>query len=79
MGMLTLNSLPISRVVVDGRPFGWTPKLNVPVPAGPHTVMFVYSESERHTKTISVLPGTTEVVKDRLLSAPAPAVSGGGF
>jgi eukaryotic-like serine/threonine-protein kinase len=71
-GELKLNSIPASRVLLDGRPLGFTPKVGLTVPAGPHTVVFVYATGERHTRSTSVLPGTIEVVADRLLSTPAP-------
>jgi serine/threonine-protein kinase len=38
---LNINSIPVSKVLLDGRPIGLTPKVGVTVPAGAHTVVFV--------------------------------------
>jgi serine/threonine-protein kinase len=56
-GTLTLNSIPVSNVILDGRPLGATPKLNVSVPAGTHTVIFVHPEMGRKAKQVNVTPG----------------------
>ena len=70
-GELRINSLPVSKVVLDGKPLGSTPRVGVEVPAGPHTVMFVYPTGERHTTSTYVRPGTIQTVKDRLEGKPA--------
>src|SRR5262249_29880611 len=36
-GTLNLNSIPVSNVILDGRPLGPTPKAGVSVAPGPHT------------------------------------------
>ncbi|MFZ5891511.1 MAG: PEGA domain-containing protein [Myxococcota bacterium] len=56
-GTLTLNSIPVSNVILDGRPLGPTPKLNVSVPAGSHTVIFVHPEMGRKAKSVTVAAG----------------------
>jgi serine/threonine-protein kinase len=56
-GTLTLNSIPVSNVILDGRPLGATPKLNVSVPAGTHTVIFVHPEMGRKAKQVNVTAG----------------------
>lgn len=56
-GTLTLNSIPVSNVILDGRPLGPTPKMNVSVPAGTHTVIFVHPEMGRKAKQVTVVAG----------------------
>jgi hypothetical protein len=58
-GTLNLNSIPVSNVILDGRPLGATPKLNVSVPAGPHTVIFVHPEFGRKANRVTVVAGKT--------------------
>jgi hypothetical protein len=61
-GTINLNAIPPSNVVLDGRPMGQTPRMNVSVAPGPHTVVFVNSEHGRKTKTITVEPGKSATV-----------------
>ena len=56
-GTLTLNSIPVSNVILDGRPLGSTPKLNVSVAPGNHTVIFVHPEMGRKAKSVTVTAG----------------------
>jgi serine/threonine-protein kinase len=56
---LNLNSLPVSNVILDGRPLGATPKLGVKVKPGAHTVVFVHAEHGRKVKSVSVDAGKT--------------------
>ncbi|HEV8247318.1 MAG TPA: PEGA domain-containing protein, partial [Polyangiaceae bacterium] len=56
-GTLNLNSIPVSNVILDGRPLGPTPKSGVSVAAGPHTVIFVHPEHGRKAKTVTVEAG----------------------
>lgn len=58
-GTLNLNSIPVSNVILDGRPLGPTPKMAVSVPAGTHTVIFVHPEHGRKAKSVSVTAGKT--------------------
>lgn len=58
-GTLNVNSIPISNVILDGRPLGQTPKVGVPVSAGPHTVIFVHPEHGRKAKSVTVEAGQT--------------------
>jgi hypothetical protein len=53
---LSINSIPISNVILDGRPLGSTPK-SVPVTPGSHTVIFVHPEHGRKAKTVNVEAG----------------------
>ena len=40
---MNLNAIPVSNVLLDGRPMGQTPRMGVSVPPGSHTVVFVNS------------------------------------
>ncbi len=56
-GTLNVNSLPLSSVLIDGRPYGSTPKTDISLPAGSHTVTFVHPELGRKSVTVTVEPG----------------------
>lgn len=59
--MLKINSLPASSIILDGKPIGVTPQLNVPVSPGTHTIMFVNAEqSLKKTITVDVKAGETK-------------------
>jgi serine/threonine-protein kinase len=58
-GTLNLNSIPVSNVILDGRPLGPTPKLGVSVTPGAHTVIFVHAEHGRKAKSVNVTAGKT--------------------
>ncbi|KYF66825.1 hypothetical protein BE15_47820 [Sorangium cellulosum] len=57
---LNINSIPVSKVVLDGRPLGSTPKVGVSVPAGSHTVTFIHPELGKKSVTVSVKAGETK-------------------
>jgi serine/threonine-protein kinase len=59
-GTLNINSIPVSKVILDGRPLGNTPRVGLSVPPGTHTVVFVHPEKGRQTVSISVKPGETK-------------------
>lgn len=56
-GTLNINSIPVSNVILDGRPLGTTPKVGLSVNAGPHTVVFVHAEHGRKTRGVTVPAG----------------------
>jgi serine/threonine-protein kinase len=58
-GLLNINSIPVSTVILDGRPIGSTPKLGVKVAPGSHTVVFVHPQHGRKTSTVTVTAGGT--------------------
>ncbi|MCA9596250.1 MAG: PEGA domain-containing protein, partial [Myxococcales bacterium] len=62
---LSLNSIPISKVVLDGRPLGSTPKLSVRVKAGNHSVVFI-GPGGRVARSVSVASGGSKTVAVRL-------------
>jgi serine/threonine-protein kinase len=53
---LSMNSIPISKVVLNGRPLGNTPQ-SAQVPPGSHTVMFIHPEKGRKSVTVTVKAG----------------------
>lgn len=64
-GTLNINSLPPSKVLVDGRPSGSTPLVDISLPAGPHTVTFIHPELGKKTVTVEVQPGQRAVAAVR--------------
>jgi serine/threonine-protein kinase len=64
-GTLNLNAIPVSNVLLDGRPMGQTPKMGVSVAPGPHTVMFVNADFGRKAKSITVDAGKSATVTVR--------------
>jgi hypothetical protein len=61
-GTLNINAIPVSNVLLDGRPMGQTPKMGVSVAPGSHTVMFVNADHGRKSKSITVEAGKTATV-----------------
>jgi serine/threonine-protein kinase len=64
-GLLNINSVPMSKILLDGRPLGQTPKTAVSVSAGPHTVVFVNPEKGRKVVTVNVRAGATSMAITR--------------
>jgi hypothetical protein len=64
VGLLNINSIPASNVVLDGRPLGRTPKIGVRVAPGPHTVVFIDGK-RRVVRGTNVVAGKTAVVAAR--------------
>lgn len=64
-GTLNVNSIPVSNVIVDGRPMGSTPKMGLSVAAGTHTVVFVHPEHGRKVVTVSVGAGQVATAATR--------------
>jgi eukaryotic-like serine/threonine-protein kinase len=58
-GTLNINSIPVSNVILDGRPLGTTPRVGLSVPAGNHTVVFVHAEHGRKVRSVNVPAGGT--------------------
>jgi hypothetical protein len=61
-GTLSMNSIPSSSVVLDGKPIGSTPQVGVTVSAGTHTVVFVNAE-QGFKKQVSVTVAAGESKK----------------
>jgi hypothetical protein len=71
-GILDIDSIPSSLVLVDGRPLGATPRIRESVSSGTHVVVFVYSPEVSCRQSIQVSPGATTTVMDRLGVPPTP-------
>jgi hypothetical protein len=65
-GFLNINSIPASRVLLDGQPLGETPKSNVSVSAGTHTVTFIHPELGKKSVSVKVGPGETKTASAKL-------------
>jgi hypothetical protein len=61
---LSVNSIPISTVIVDGRPQGLTPKV-LSVTPGVHSVVFLHPSLGRRSLGVDVSAGTTAVAAVR--------------
>lgn len=57
---LNINSIPMSNVILDGKPLGATPRMGVAVSPGNHTVVFVHPEHGRKVQQVSVGAGETK-------------------
>jgi hypothetical protein len=55
----------MSKITLDGRPIGMTPKLGVSAPPGTHSVMLV-SDSGRKATSVTCKAGETKMVAVRL-------------
>lgn len=67
-GTLNINSIPPSRILLDGQPLGETPKIGVSVSAGTHTVTFIHPELGKKSVSVRVEPGKTATASARLRS-----------
>ncbi len=64
-GTLNINSLPASRVLVDGTPIGSTPKVDYQVSAGTHTITFVHPDLGKKSISVTVKAGQASVAAVR--------------
>ena len=64
--VLNINSIPVTNVILNGRPIGPTPKVGVQVAPGPQTVVFVHSELGRKVLTGTVGAGETKTFMAKL-------------
>jgi len=62
---LNINSIPTSKITLDGRPVGLTPKMGVTTTPGTHSVMLI-SDSGRKATTVTCKAGETKTVAVRL-------------
>lgn len=63
---LNFNSIPVSNVVLDGRPIGGTPRLGVTVPSGSHSVTFINPDLGKKSTGVTCKAGDTKTVAMRL-------------
>jgi hypothetical protein len=61
---LNINSIPVSSVLLDGRPVGTTPRIGLHVNAGSHNVVFVKG-TDRKSASVTVGAGQTRTVAVR--------------
>lgn len=61
---LNINSIPVSNIILDGRPVGATPKVGQKVNAGTHMILFV-NGSDRKSASVTVTAGQTKTVAVR--------------
>jgi hypothetical protein len=59
-GTISVNSIPPSNVLVDGRPIGKTPT-RVNVTAGRHTVVFMHPQKGKRSRSVNVKSGQNAV------------------
>jgi eukaryotic-like serine/threonine-protein kinase len=59
---LNFNSIPVSNVVLDGRPLGGTPKIGVSASAGSHNVAFIHPELGKKATSVTCKGGETKPV-----------------
>lgn len=62
---LNINTIPSSRITLDGRNLGTTPRLGVMVPAGQHSIVFT-SDNARKSTITTCRPGETKTVAIRM-------------
>jgi hypothetical protein len=62
---MNFNTIPPSRVALDGRDLGMTPKLGVSVPPGTHVVTFANAGGKKVTSA-PCKPGEQKTVSMRL-------------
>jgi hypothetical protein len=67
--LLNLNSLPSAKVVLDGMPLGFTPRIGIRAPAGEHQVLFVGANGDRQVR-VTCAKGETKTVAERLTESP---------
>lgn len=58
-GYLNISSTPVSKVVLDGKVLGDTPKMKVKVTPGVHTIIFINNDGVKFEKNILVTAGET--------------------
>lgn len=66
MGFLNINSLPVSRILLDGQPMGETPKTGVQVTPGTHTITFINPDLPKKSVSVTVKAGETKTASAKL-------------
>lgn len=65
-GTLNMNSIPASKVLLDGKPLGQTPKVGVTVSPGSHVVTFIGTTRIKKTVTVTVGSGETKMAAAKM-------------
>lgn len=58
--ILNINSIPVSKVILDGKPIGSTPKVGISVPIGTRTVVFIHPDKGKKTVSVTLKAGETK-------------------
>jgi hypothetical protein len=67
-GKLRVNSRPWSKIFIDGKPYGTTPRMNIELPAGSHVVKLVNDEFKvEKNLEVNITAGQVESVVVNLL------------
>ncbi len=76
-GFINANSIPPSKVIIDGVPKGSTPVTGVKVAPGSHTVVFRHAELGTESRTVTVAPGQTKTATVRFKAKEEPKPESG--
>lgn len=71
-GKLTVNANPWGQVFVDDRLIGNTPRANIELPAGTHTLRVARQGFESVTRSVTIKAGETVRITDIVLTPVAP-------
>lgn len=71
-GKLTVNAKPWGQVFVDDRLIGNTPRANIELPAGTHTLRLSRQGFESVTRSVTITAGETLRITDIVLTPVAP-------
>ena len=64
-GYLNISSTPVSKVVLDGKVLGDTPKMKVKATPGTHQVIFIDNNGNRFEKSVLVIVGQSTPVSHK--------------
>jgi hypothetical protein len=62
---LNINSIPVTKVLLDGQPMGHTPRIGLPVTPGMHKVEFIHPSLGKKTIMVNVKLGETKTASTR--------------
>jgi heme/copper-type cytochrome/quinol oxidase subunit 2 len=65
VGYLNITSIPVSKVVLDGKVLGSTPKVKVKVTPGAHQIKFVNNDGVKGELSVLVVAGQTLTVEHK--------------
>ncbi len=65
LAQLSVNSIPSSNVLLDGRPIGKTPRVGLKVNPGKHSVTFVHPKQGRKSVSVNLEVGSKRTVSVR--------------